>query len=221
MAVSEDLEKLELWIRQIQIEWEKFFSGIEKKPPTDFKFRLEKLIRSYAGTEMRNNTERFRYNTLTARYNTFNELWQKRLRAMEEGRAVGLHGRAANRPVTAAFAAMAGVPALAHAVAAATGEVAGVSEHEAPGHHPPAAPRDPNEIRVGDPGRDQTAVKALYERFTEMRKKAGEGTVQFGAFEKLIGQQASRLITEKGAKAVDFRLEVKDGKVSLKAKPVR
>lgn len=221
MAVSEDLEKLEHWIRQIQIEWEKFFTGIEKKPPTDFKFRLEKLIRSYAGTELRNNTERFRFNTLTARYNTFNELWQKKLRAMEEGRAVGLHGRAARQPVSAAFAAMAGVPALAHAVAAATGEVAGVREHGAPARPAPAPPGDAGEVRVADPGRDQTAVKALYERFTEMRRQAGEGAVNYGAFEKLIGQQASRLINEKGARAVDFRLEVKDGKVSLKAKPVR
>ena len=34
-------------------------------------------------------------------------------------------------------------------------------------------------------------------------------------------QQASRILNEKGAKAVDFRLETKDGKVSLKARPVK
>ena len=50
------------------------------------------MIRKHANAEIRNNTERFRYQALTARYNTFNELWTKRLRALEEGRAVGLHG---------------------------------------------------------------------------------------------------------------------------------
>jgi len=51
---------------------------------------------------------------------------------------------------------------------------------------------------------------------------AGEsGAVKFESFQKVISQQASRILNEKGAQAVDFRLETKDGKVSLKAKPVR
>ena len=53
---------------------------------------MEALIRKYAYAEIRNNAERFRYQNLTARYNTFNELWNKRLRAMEEGRPMGIHG---------------------------------------------------------------------------------------------------------------------------------
>jgi hypothetical protein len=215
--VEEDLDQIEHWTRQIGIEWEKYFSGIERKPPTDFKFRLEKLIRQYAGGELRNNTERFRYNTLVARYNTFNELWQKKLRAFEEGRPVGLHGRAAAQ-AGAAFAAMSGVAALAHAEAVAAGAVP--AGGGAGGAHARAA--NPNEVRVGDPSRDTEAVKALFDRFIEARKQAGEaGNVKFDAFQKLIGQQASRIVSEKGARAVDFRLEVKDGKVSLKAKAVK
>ena len=45
--------------------------------------------------------------------------------------------------------------------------------------------------------------------------------MKFESFQKLITQQATRILSEKGAQAVDFRLETKDGKVSLKAKPVR
>src|SRR6266568_3696492 len=85
-------EAFERSIRQIQIEWDKFFSGIEKKPPNDSKTRLEALIRRHANAEIRNNTERFRYQTLTARYNTLNELWSKKLRLREEGKAFGVHG---------------------------------------------------------------------------------------------------------------------------------
>ena len=47
------------------------------------------------------------------------------------------------------------------------------------------------------------------------------GVVKFENFQKLITQQTTRILTEKGAQAVDFRLETKDGKVSLKAKAVR
>ena len=45
--------------------------------------------------------------------------------------------------------------------------------------------------------------------------------MKFESFQKLIAQQASRILTEKGGQAVDFRLETKDGKVSLKAKVVK
>jgi len=195
VATSDDLDVLENGIRQIQIDWEKFFGGVEKKPPNDLKTRLEALIRKYAYAEIRNNAERFRYQTLTARYNTFNELWSKRLRAREEGRPLGLHGQ---------FERNAPPP----------------PSHMAP---PPAAKAaGGGEFRVKDPGADEKAVRALFDRSLEARKAAGEaGAVKFESFQKVISQQASRILNEKGAQAVDFRLETKDGKVSLKAKPVR
>jgi hypothetical protein len=190
VPLAEDLDTIERSIRQLQIEWEKFFSGIEKKPPLDMKTRLERLIRKYAGEEIRNNTERFRYQTLTARYATFNELWSKRLRAAEEGRPIAHTPR--------------------HAPAAA-----------APPSMPAAAPRTPSEYRVRNPT-DADGVRALFDRYMEARRQAGdEGPVKFESFQKIIGQQADRILKEKGGQAVDFRLETKDGKVSLKAKAVK
>ena len=88
MGLNEDLDLLEKSIRQLQIEWEKFFGGVEKKPPTDLRARVEALIKKYAYAEIRNNGERFRYQTLSSRYATFNELWNKRMRAIEEGRTI-------------------------------------------------------------------------------------------------------------------------------------
>jgi hypothetical protein len=196
VAAENDFDTLERMIRQIQIEWEKFFGGVEKKPPMDTKTRVEALIRKYAYAEIRNNTERFRYQTLSARYATFNELWNKRLRALEEGRPVGLHGvheRQAAPPPTftpASPAARGGKPS--------------------------------GEVRVKDPGRDAEAMRTLFDRFVEARRAAGDSApVKFESFQKVIAQQATRILNEKGAQAVDFRLETKDGKVSLKAKPVK
>ena len=40
MGVTEDLDAIEKGIRQLQIEWEKFFGGVEKKPPTDLRARV-------------------------------------------------------------------------------------------------------------------------------------------------------------------------------------
>lgn len=194
MALGEELDLIEQSIRQLKIEWEKFFGGVEKKPPNELKGRLEALIRRHANVEIRNNSERFRYQNLTARYNTFNELWSKRLRALEEGRPVGIHGQRA----------------------------AAIPPPRPPEAKPAGAPRASGEVRVQSPERDAEAVKSLYERFVQARKETGEAAaVKFESFQKLISQQAQRILSEKGAKAVDFRLEMKDGKVSLKAKPVK
>ncbi len=92
MPLSEDLDRLDTAIRQLQVKWDLFFAGAEKKPPTELQAQVEALVRRWANQEIRNNGERFRYQGLTARYATFNELWQKRLRAREEGKVFGMHG---------------------------------------------------------------------------------------------------------------------------------
>ena len=188
MALEEDLSQLETSIRQLQIEWDKFFGGVERKPPNDLKARVEAMVRKHANSEIRNNTERFRYQNLTSRYNTLNELWSKRLRAMEEGRPMGLHGSK--------------IP------------------HPPPPPPPAPAPRRPSEYRVRRPD-DTEVVRELFEQYQQARALSGEGGVKFESFQKVIAQQATRILTEKGGQAVEFRVETKDGKVSLKAKAVK
>lgn len=215
MAIEEDLALIERSIRELQIEWEKFFSGIEKRPPNDAKSRLEALIRRYSGIELRNNTQRFRYQNLTSRYSTFAELWAKRLRALEEGRVV----RGVRAPASYAAAAAAETGA-AVAAAVESSPLEGLLDGA-----PAAAARRPGpggERRVTDPSRDQEQVRSLFQEFLEARKQAGEpANVKFDSFQKLIAQQASRILQDQGASAVAFRLETKGGKVSLKAKPVK
>lgn len=199
MPLDEDLDTIDKWIRQLQIEWDKFFGGLERKPPNDLKTKVETLIRRYANSEIRNNTERFRYQSLSSKYTSLNELWAKRLRAKEEGKPFGVHGFKAEV-----------LPPPAPAPA---------------GHAPaPAGARRPeaSEVRIQSPDRDAEAVKALYSRFLAARRQAGEtAPVKYESFQKLIGQQTSRILTEKGGQAVEFRLETKNGKVSLKAKVVK
>lgn len=214
-GIPEDLDQLERMIRQIQIEWEKFFGGVEKKPPADLRTKLETLIRRYAGVEIRNSIERFRYQTLTSRYNTFNELWNKRMRAREEGRTVGLH-------VTRAIIDSVPEDVRKAAIAAALPGIVPPSPEAVKARAPAATASNLKEYRIQNPEGDGLMIKALYRQFVDERKKLGEtAAVNYDNFEKLIGQQASKILMEKGAAAVDFRIEAKDGKVALKAKPVK
>ena len=196
MALADDLDRLETAIRQLQVKWDLFFSGAEKKPPVDTQAQVDQLVRRYANQEIRNNGERFRYQSLTARYTTFSELWQKRLRAREEGKVFGMHGlRAEKMPPPPPPR-----PQLEHPHAAAA----------------------PSEFRVADAGRDTESIRALYDRFVAEKARAGDGAAPaFESFRQLIAKQSDRIRSEKGARAVDFRLETKDGKVALKARVVK
>jgi hypothetical protein len=106
--------------------------------------------------------------------------------------------------------------------------VHGLRAEQLPPPRPPA-PKEPRvtapapgEIRVADASRDTEAVRALYERFVVERMQAGEAHAPvFENFRDLIRQQTERIRAEKGAQAVDFRLETRNGKVSLKARIVK
>ena len=196
MSLEEDLETLDESIRKLQIEWDKFFAGLERTPPNDLKRRTEQLIRRHIGTEIRNGALRFRFQSLSARYNTYNELWSKRLRYLEEGRP--WHG-----------------PRITPAAPEPTAQEKAAAARA-------AAPSAAAGYRVSNSLGDGETVKRLYDQFVEARQKSGEtAAVKFESFHKLIAQQTGRILSEKGAKAVDFRLENKEGKVSLKAKPVK
>jgi hypothetical protein len=194
LGFEEDLAEIEGAIRKLGVEWDKFFAGVEKKPPNDLKTKTDALLRRHANAEIKNATDRFRYQSLSAKYTTLSELWAKRLRLKEEGKAFGVHGLKAD-----------------------------LLPPPAPPAPPRPAPRggDTGEVRIRS-ANDPTAVQSLFDRYLAARAAAGEtAPVKFESFQKVIAQQASRILSEKGGQAVDFRLETKDGKVSLKAKIVK
>jgi hypothetical protein len=196
MGLSEDIDVLNTSIRELQTKWELFFTGIEAKPPNELQRRVEKTIREYAYQEISNSTERFRYQTLTARFNTFNELWQKRLRAREEGKTFGVHGLKADVLPPPA-------PEREHLIPAGGGGTG-------------------REFRIGSVESDDAQVQALYQRYVEERQRLGEGEAPaYESFRQLIGQQTAKILGDKGARAVDFRLDSSKGKVSLKARIVK
>jgi hypothetical protein len=63
-----------------------FFSGRQPKPPWETRARVEALVKHYDRTHIQNYGDRFRFTTLQTRYATFIDLWDKGMRAREEGR---------------------------------------------------------------------------------------------------------------------------------------
>lgn len=83
---DEQLTRLEEDIRRLRIEFDIFFNGAAKRPPYDTKGRVETLIKRLGDDRTLTYAQRFRYNSLNARYNAFRDLWRRIMKGREEGR---------------------------------------------------------------------------------------------------------------------------------------
>lgn len=84
--LERDLQLLEATLRKLETEYNMFFAGQLPKPPWDTRRRIEALLRRFDRAFIQSAVDRFRLSTLQSRFSTFAELWDRGLRAREEGR---------------------------------------------------------------------------------------------------------------------------------------
>ena len=74
-------------MRRLEAEYNMFFSGRLPKPPWETRSRVDALVKQYDRSYIQNYGDRFRFLTLQSRYAAFVDLWDRGLRAREEGRS--------------------------------------------------------------------------------------------------------------------------------------
>jgi hypothetical protein len=93
-----DLQRLEAALKQLEAEYNMFFAGRLPRPPWETRSRVEAIVKRYDRAHIQNYGDRFRFQNLQSRFATFVDLWDRGLRAREEGRA----GPFAQKPKAAA-----------------------------------------------------------------------------------------------------------------------
>ena len=73
-------------VREMRIEWEKFFNGSRTVPPEELRDEIQSEIRALRNSNLRGVAENFRLSQVEARFNSFSELYGRRLHQVEEGR---------------------------------------------------------------------------------------------------------------------------------------
>jgi hypothetical protein len=89
--LGETLDQLAKEIRQLQIDCERFFNGGLPIPPEDLRNRIQAQIRNLRTLKITTTLDNYRLGDLEARFNSYNELFNRRLRDREEGRQSGVH----------------------------------------------------------------------------------------------------------------------------------
>lgn len=194
-TIEEDLSQIEKDIRTLKIEYEQYFGGGRKRPPSDTQWRVETLMKRYGdrGAEM-NYAQRFRYTNLSQTFAKYCEIWRKKLKEREEG--TQRHFGAAAKAIEAERA-------------------------KAEAAHPPASPANSAfTMNFSDPDRETGKIEQLYRKLVEARTAAGEKgeTPDFEEFSRFVRNKTQQLKSQKPSSQVEYTVSVEAGRVKLKAR---
>jgi len=204
-TIDEELAQLEKDIRQLKIEYDQFFGGGRKRPPTEIEWRIETIIKRYAerAGELKIG-QRFRYNNLTQTYAKYKDIFRKKAQQKEEGR-VQRHFGAAAKAIEAERAK----------TAAASGEPTGPAQPtRAPSSPQPAAFR----VVCSEPEHETDKVEQLYQAFQQAMQQTGGAIKQSREnFAEFVSRKTKDLQKQKNCREVEYVVEVVNGEVKLKA----
>ena len=192
-TIDEELGQLERDIRQLKIEYDQFFGGGRKRPPTEIEWRIDQLMKRYAerGGELK-FAQRFRFNNLSQTYAKYKDIFRKRTAQKEEGK-IQRHFGAAAKEIEAAR-----------------------QKKEAEEHA-----SEPKVFRMtcSAPERETEKVEQLYQAFLQAKQYAGEhtGKLSRSSFNEFVLKKTKELQTQKNCKDVEYVVETIDGQVKLKA----
>jgi len=201
-TIDEDLAQLERDIRQLKIEYDQYFGGGRKRPPTEIEWRIELLVKRYGerGGDMKSG-QRFKFSSLTQSYAKYRDMFRKRTKQKEEGSVVRHYGAAAR--------AIEAQRAHEHAEA-----------HPGPVGAAPSAKEVPLfRMTCSQPETEGDKVGQLYEALVSAKQRAGEstGNLSRANFDEFVRKKTKDLQTQKNCRDVEYVVETVDGQVKLKA----
>ncbi len=201
MTVDEELTMLDETLRRLKIEYDVYFGGGSKKPPSDTEWRVESLIKKYSDSSKLSFAQRFKYNSIAQKYALFSDLWRKKLRIKEEGY---------RRPQDAVL----GIQGLRTAEERA-------AEEEKPAETAAAGEFQPFHMACSDADTEHANVKALYDAMIQAKQHAGEnapGGASFDSFKAFVKKKTEQIRNDYGCHQVEYSVELENGQVRLKAK---
>ncbi len=192
-TIDEELGQLERDIRQLKIEYDQYFGGGRKRPPTEIEWRIDMLVKRYAerGGELK-FAQRFRFNNLSQTYAKYKDIFRKKVALKEEGK-VQRHFGAAAKLIEAERLK---------------------KEAEEQAAHPQAF-----RMTCSEPERESDKVEQLYQAFLQAKQQAGEqtGKLSRSSFNEFVLKKTKELQKQKNCKDVEYVVETVEGQVKLKA----
>jgi hypothetical protein len=168
--ISRELGAIELQMKELEILYEQYFAGVEKRAPEKLRQELSQRLRRFANRRIIQSNLRFRYQNLATRFHSYSGHWDRILRLMEEGRY--------HRQTIAA---------------------------------PPKPPAATERVSEAD---------AVYRDLLRAHKSSNlQGPLpERQKVEQFLAQQKEKIREKFGERAVEFRVEMEEGKPKIKVR---
>jgi hypothetical protein len=162
-AIDSQISFLEAEIKKLEAEYNMYFSGRLQRPPWEMRKRVENLVKQVDRMHIPNYGQKFRFTTLQTRFAKSIDLWDRGLRAREEGRA-------------GPFAQPRPAPPV---------------EEKPKGPRP--EDKVLHATTFEDPLKEMEKVHKLYDELAQARKQAGQEAIPFHKFADLVKTQVNAL----------------------------
>jgi hypothetical protein len=87
-TISRALEKIEQEMKELEIRYEQYFAGVEKREPIQDREKIAVLLRRFVNRRIIQTDLRFKSQSLATRFHSYSGYWNRILRLMDEGRYV-------------------------------------------------------------------------------------------------------------------------------------
>jgi hypothetical protein len=241
-VIAARLEELERKMERLRSMYEVYFTGADRRPPNTPRQEMNRLVLETQQIKIRNAGLRFRFQSMMQKWTLFTTYWNRTLREIEAGTyrkdLAKTQRRLARRgdPLTEAEAVSLGVPATrAKAFIERQNRNLGLEgkasdKNEPPPQDKPAAVARPAEPPVAPPrlapalpGMTSAELAELHRRYdgaTRRLNPSGTG-VALDKLQDMLAQRIPKILQEHQATRVTFDVAVKDGRVVLRAKPIK
>ena len=179
--LERELDALAAGIQQLRIAYQRYFAGDLPLPPEELRRQIDDQMRRLRVLNMRRPVDRFRFGSLEAQLSSYGEMYNRRLRAVEEGK---------------------------------------VAPHRTAAPAPPPAPAS-LDVEAGVALGSRPSREAVAALFQGLRSRNPATTMDLDTFGSYLARQVAQIQDKTGCETVQFRLVEEDGKVKLKAKPLK
>ena len=207
MAKDESEQQITAFERELvelHRRFEQYFLGIERLAPMSERDDLKRRLQRFRGNMGRGSTAlRFRSNSVWQRFTSYEQMWNRIFKQIEEGtyhRDVQKAKRRAKHDEQVSLSEAAAAKPPAHAEAARRAA--------------------DSKARADDSGLSDAQAKKIYDTYIMARKRTGESTkISADSLTKQLRQRAKSLSAKHACDGVAFKIVIKGGKAMIKAQP--
>ena len=194
MGLKEDLDILDVKINKLKVDYEQYFAKVLKKEPAALRNEIDRIILKYSNQPTTNTSLKFRYSTLTAKYTSYKQFWNRILRRIEDGN----------------YERGAGFGVISQAAA-------NTESMQRSGTTPASLEGLKKEIPDND-----SRFKTVYQQFMEAKKSCQDssGDMSYEKFTQAIIQQTEQIKKDMKCSDVEYKVVVKDGKTKITIIPI-